>query len=141
MQPPHLVLVEDDEVDAKLFTRALAKKAKGTRVHVLRDGQEAVDALLSEEQAQADVPKLIVLDIKLPRLRGFEVLERLRQDERMASVPVVMLSSSTQQSDIARAYELGANGYLSKPSTFGQLTEMVQHLTGYWLKYNTVVTA
>ena len=141
MRTPQIVLVEDDEVDAKLFKRALAKQANGTRIQVLNDGQQAVDTLLDDKVKPEAVPKLIVLDIKLPRLLGFDVLERLRQDERTANVPVVMLSSSTQQTDVERAYALGANGYISKPSTFSQLSELVEHLAGYWLKYNTVPSA
>lgn len=137
--PPDIVLVEDDPVDAKFFQRAVRKTDEQTRVRWLSDGQAAVDALIGTAESGEPLPRVIVLDIKLPRLRGFDVLQRLRADERTKRLPVIMLSSSTQSEDIERAYDLGANSYVSKPPTYGQLSHLVQQMLTYWLTLNRSV--
>ena len=134
-ETPEILLVEDDPVDVRLFSRALSKAKPDVRLDVLGDGQTVIDQLL--EDSAAVLPKLIVLDIKLPKVFGLDVLARLKADERTRPVPVIMMSSSTQERDIKRAYELGANGYISKPGTFGELSELMQHVVGYWLRHNT----
>lgn len=140
MLQPDVLLVEDDPVDAKFFTRAANKINADLRIEWVKDGQAAVDYIERMAESRKPLPKLVVLDIKLPKLRGFDVLARIRNNTYTKRVPAVMMSGSTQLEDIELAYDLGANGYLSKPSTFGQLNEIVGKLVGYWITANTSVS-
>lgn len=137
MLPADILLVEDDPIDAKFFKRAVKNTNDGTRVTWVKDGQAAVDHLTAVSAAGEPLPQLVVLDIKLPKLKGFDVLRHVRSNHPTRRVPVVMLSSSTQQADIEQAYDLGANSYLSKPSSFTRLTSLVTSLLDYWLSVNT----
>ncbi len=140
MREQVILLVEDNPNDELLMLRALAKNAVAGEVVVARDGVEALDYLFSSGQyagRDADgMPRLILLDLKLPRLNGFEVLERLRADERTRLLPVVILTSSRERRDVLESYGLGANSYVRKPVGFEQFLEVVGQLKLYWLGLN-----
>lgn len=105
-------------------------------VVLARNGVEAINYLLSPERSAAEMPRLVLLDLNMPRLNGFEVLKRMRADERTRFVPVVMLTSSDHPEDVRRAYELGANGYLDRLSGGVRWDEMVRTVARYWVKMN-----
>jgi two-component system, response regulator len=129
-----ILLIEDNPDDEKLTVRALSKMGADVAIQVARDGAEAVEAISKGEGVA--VPQLIMLDIKLPKLSGIEVLEKIRANERTRFVPVIMLTSSDEDLDITRAYDLGANSYVRKPVDFDEFVSAVQHLGLYWLKLN-----
>jgi PAS domain S-box-containing protein len=135
-----LLLVEDSPQDLELALRALRKANLAGRVHVARDGAEALDYIFCEgAQAGRGIkagPKVILLDLKLPKVDGLDVLKRLKGDERTKSIPVVVLTSSKEQSDIVESYNLGVNSYIVKPVDFEQFTEAVRTLGLYWLLLN-----
>jgi two-component system, response regulator len=134
-----ILLVEDNPDDVELTLRALRKNDILNEVAVARDGQEALDYVFSTGCYQGSanpVPSLILLDLKLPRIDGLEVLKRLRQDARTRLVPVVILSSSTEDSDLVRGYEYGANSYVHKPVDFSEFVEAARALGLYWLSLN-----
>jgi two-component system, response regulator len=135
-----LLLVEDSPQDLELALRALRKANLAGRVHVARDGAEALDYIFCEgAQAGRGIkagPKVILLDLKLPKVDGLDVLKRLKGDERTKSIPVVVLTSSKEQSDIVESYHLGVNSYIVKPVDFEQFTEAVRTLGLYWLLLN-----
>jgi CheY-like chemotaxis protein len=128
-----LVLVEDNADDEALTLRALRKNAIANEVFVLRDGAEALKFLLSAEHP---LPQLVLLDLKLPRIDGLQVLERLRQARRTALLPIVILTSSKEERDLVESYRLGANSYIQKPVDFQQFSEAVRQLGLYWLVLN-----
>jgi len=135
-----ILLVEDNPDDVSLTLRALKKNNILNEVVVVNDGVQALDYLFGTG-AYADcdanvTPQLILLDLKLPRMEGLEVLRRLRGDERTRLLPVVMLTSSDEEPDILDSYKLGANSYIRKPVDFTQFTEAVQQLGLYWLVLN-----
>lgn len=131
-----LVFVEDDPNDAQFFERALRKWNPDCKFRRCVDGQEAVDYIESVASTNDPLPKLLVLDIKLPKLLGFDVLKETRRQLLTQFLPVVMFSSSTQQEDINRAYRLGANGYINKPSTMQELNATVATLMNFWVGAN-----
>jgi CheY-like chemotaxis protein len=135
-----VLLVEDSPDDAALIQRAFKKSKITAQVMVARDGVEALDYLLASGVYGARdpdaMPTVVLLDLKMPKLDGFEVLRRLRSERRTAVLPVVMLSSSNEEQDIARAYTLGANSYVRKPVDFGELSEAVRLIGSYWLSLN-----
>jgi two-component system response regulator len=141
MSQPIILLVEDNADDELLTVRAFKKSNIANEVVVVRDGVEALDWLLcTGDHAGRDasiVPQLILLDLKLPRLDGLEVLRRIRADGRTALLPVVMMTSSQQEEDVIRSYELGANSYLRKPVDFDRFVEAAKSLGMYWLVLNT----
>lgn len=134
-----ILLVEDDEADAELIVRALRKHNIANRIIRVNDGAEALD-LLFREGGYADrgnsAAKVVLLDIKLPRVDGIEVLRRMKSDERTREIPVVMLTSSNQERDIKAAYELGVNSYVTKPIQFAEFAKVVSELGIYWLMLN-----
>jgi CheY-like chemotaxis protein len=130
-----IVLVEDNPDDEALTLRALKKNGIANEVRVLRDGQEAIDCLLDPDGV---FPDLVLLDLKLPRIDGLDVLRRLRADPRTALLPIVILTSSKEDRDLVESYRLGANSYIRKPVDFDQFTEAVRHLGLYWLVLNEV---
>jgi two-component system response regulator len=138
--PSDLLLVEDNPQDLELALRALRKAGVADRVHVVRDGAEAIDYLFCEgahaDRKITDGPKVILLDLKLPKIDGLGVLKRLKGDPRTKSIPVVVLTSSREQSDIVLSYNLGVNSYIVKPVDFEQFTESVRTLGLYWLLLN-----
>jgi CheY-like chemotaxis protein len=135
-----ILLVEDNPDDELLMLRALRKNKITGEVVVARDGVEALDYLFGEgSYAGRDtsvMPQLILLDLKLPRIDGLEVLRRLRSDERTRLLPVVILTSSREQQDMLVAYGLGANSYVRKPVNFEQFVRAVEQLKRYWLILN-----
>jgi two-component system response regulator len=135
-----ILLVEDNPDDAALTLRPLKKNNITNKIVVARDGVEAIDYLFGTGMnAGRDnnlLPEVVLLDLKLPKIDGFEVLARMRADERTMLLPVVILTSSKEEQDIARGYNLGANSYVRKPVDFEQFVEAVRQLGLYWLVLN-----
>jgi DNA-binding response OmpR family regulator len=140
MSTQPILLVEDDENDVFFFQRAMNKAGMNHPLQVARDGQEAIDYLRGvekfAERAEYPPPCLILLDLKLPFVMGLDVLKWIRQQSNVASI-VLILSSSREETDIAAAYRLGANGYLVKPAQTSDLGDMVRAVSDFWLKQNT----
>lgn len=140
MENKVILLVEDNADDEALTLRALRKNNIKNEVVVARDGAEALEYLFGtsrkEGQHPRAMPQLVLLDLKLPKVDGLEVLRRLRGDERTKLLPVVILTSSTEEKDMVSGYSLGANSYVRKPVDFVQFTEAVQQLGLYWLILN-----
>ncbi len=139
-KPEHILLAKDNETDAMLVKRAIEIAGVRAQLQIVRDGQEAVD-YLSGANVYADrithpFPKLMLLDLQMPRLNGFEVLKILRGDLHFTRLPVIVLTNSENPSDIKRAYELGATSYFRKPDSLEGLDEMIHVLHAYWLKFN-----
>ena len=134
-----ILLVDDSPDDVVLTKRALRKNNISNEVIVAPDGEEALRYLLPEGEAQ-ELPVLILLDISLPKIGGLEVLRLIRADERTRYLPVVMLSTSSEQSDIVESYGLGANSYVRKPVVFNDFAEAVRVVGLYWLLINQPVT-
>jgi two-component system response regulator len=133
MKKGTILLVEDNPDDEKLTLRALKKNNIANPVKVARDGQEALDYLFDDSQA---LPAVVLLDLRLPKVNGLEVLKRMRADPLRKLVPVVVLTSSKEESDLVRAYSIGANSYIRKPVDFEQFSDAVRHLGMYWLVLN-----
>jgi two-component system response regulator len=137
---PVVLLVEDNPDDEALTLRAFKKSNLRNRVVVAHDGVEALDYLFATGafvgREADDAPQLILLDLKLPKVDGLEVLARLRSDERTRTLPVVVLTSSKEQEDLVASYSLGANSYIRKPVDFVQFVQAVQQLGLYWLVLN-----
>jgi two-component system response regulator len=135
-----ILLVEDDPNDLKLALYALKQERIGNRVQIARDGEEALDFLFCQGAfAHRDPnhhPRLILLDLKLPKVCGLEVLNRLRADPRTRLLPVVILTSSKQEEDLVRSYRLGVNSYIQKPVDFDQFRNIVRQLGYYWMVVN-----
>ena len=135
-----ILLVEDDPRDLELALRALKKANLRNHVEVARDGAEALDFIFCEGPHAGrrieDVPKVILLDLKLPKVDGLEVLQRIRGDARTKTIPVVVLTSSKEQRDVIESYRLGVNSYVVKPVSFDEFAVAVQQLGLYWLLLN-----
>ena len=134
-----ILLVEDNPADLELTLRVLKKSHLANAIRVARDGEEALDMLFCRGPfAGKDVglPKVVLLDLKLPKVDGLEVLAALRDDVRTALLPVVILTSSKEQEDVIRSYELHVNSFIQKPVDFGQFQETVRQLGLYWLVVN-----
>lgn len=135
-----ILLVEDNPDDEALTTRALRKANIANQIVVARDGAEAIDYLFGEGQHAgrdlSQLPAVVLLDLKLPKLSGLEVLKRLRADPRTRLVPTVVLTSSSEDEDMLNSYELGANSYVRKPVEFGAFANAVSQLGIYWLLLN-----
>ncbi len=135
-----ILLVEDNPDDEILTLRALKKAGIANRIEVMRDGAEALDFVFGAGKYAGrnpdDMPQLILLDLKLPKVSGLQVLERIRADERTKRIPVVILTSSTEQIDIKTGYDLHVNSFVSKPVNFQDFSEVVQRLGLYWLLVN-----
>jgi CheY-like chemotaxis protein len=140
MKNKWILLVEDNADDEELTRRALKKNRILNELVVARDGAEALDYLFSDSNHAGhnsdNLPAVVLLDLKLPKIDGLEVLRRLRENENTAHVPVVILTSSKEEQDIANAYESGCNSYIRKPVDFVQFIEAVQNLGLYWLMLN-----
>jgi CheY-like chemotaxis protein len=140
MKEKHILLVEDDPDDVKLTLKALEKSRIANKVEIAWDGVEALDYLFATGKfAGRDkgiMPQLILLDLKMPKMDGIEVLRRLRSDERTKLLPVVVLTTSTEDKDRIESYKLGANSYIRKPVDFRQFIDAVQQLQLYWLVLN-----
>ncbi len=134
-----ILLVEDNPDDELLTLRALKNANVTNEIVVARDGAEALDYIFGTGACAERgplAPAIVLLDIKLPKLDGLEVLERIRGDERTRLLPVVMLTSSDEERDVVRSYELGVNSYVRKPVEFGAFSEAVKRLGLYWLLLN-----
>ena len=135
-----ILLVEDSAEDVELTLRALQKHNLTNRIHVVRDGAEALDFLFARGayagRNAASVPKVVLLDLKLPKVDGLEVLRQIKQDVRTRVVPVVVLTSSREEPDIERSYQLGVNSYIVKPVDFEGFVRAVSEAGLYWLLVN-----
>ncbi len=139
-EPVEILLVEDNPDDAELTLRALRKYNITNRVHVARDGAEALDFLFCEGthagRSCLDRPRVVLLDLKLPKVDGLEVLRRIKSDPRTQAIPVVVLTSSREDRDMAESYRLGVNSFIVKPVDFAQFVEAVRHIGLYWTLLN-----
>ena len=143
MSPGNIVeilIVEDTPEDLDLALRALRKAKITNHIQIARDGEEALEFIFCEgpftERKMEDGPKVILLDLKLPKIDGLEVLRRIKHDPRTKSIPIVVLTSSREQNDVVESYDLGVNSYIVKPVNFEQFSEAVQKLGMYWLLLN-----
>jgi CheY-like chemotaxis protein len=134
-----ILLVEDNAEDEELTLHALQKRRLGNHIQVVRDGAEALDFIFKTgafaHRADGN-PRLILLDLKLPKVDGLDVLRRIKADPRTRSIPVVALTSSREERDIVESYQLGVNSYITKPVDFEQFMEAVQQVGFYWLLLN-----
>lgn len=140
MSAPYILLVEDNPDDEALTRRALKKNNVASELRVVRDGAEALDFLFCRgsyaDRDPDDHPRVILLDLKLPKIDGLEVLKAIRRDEQLAVLPVVILTTSNEDKDIFTGYRLGANSYIRKPVDFEQFIESLHQLGMYWLSLN-----
>lgn len=137
--PVELLYVEDDDADLELTMIALEGGRLGNAIHVARDGVEALDFLFcrgAHATRSFSIPKLVLLDLKLPKVDGIQVLRAIRQDPRTKLLPVVVLTSSREQKDLIETYQLGVNSYIQKPVDFAKFQETVRQLGFYWLVVN-----
>ncbi len=136
-KPVHFLLVEDDNAHAELVTMSLVENNVANTIHRVSDGEQALKYLKREgEYADADRPDLILLDLKLPKIDGLEVLERIKSDDDLHSIPVVVLTTSSHERDVNTAYNNYANSYLTKPVDFSQFHKMIRDLGLYWSVWN-----
>jgi CheY-like chemotaxis protein len=135
-----ILLVEDNPYDAELALRSLKNNHLANRVIVVRDGEEALDFIFARgafsDRRVEDIPRVILLDLKLPKVDGLEVLKAVKNDPRTRFIPVVVLTSSKEEKDIVESYQLGANSYIVKPVDFDKFIEAVNSLGLYWLLLN-----
>lgn len=131
-----LLLVEDNPKDVELTLHVFKKNNLANPIFVARDGAEAVEAIFGLDGTTVRRPRLILLDLKLPKLSGIEILRRIRGDARTRTIPVVVMTSSTQESDIQECYALGVNSYLQKPVDFNEFVDRAKTLGLYWLLMN-----
>jgi two-component system response regulator len=135
-----ILIVEDTPEDLELALRALRKANLANHIHIARDGAEAMEFLFAEGAHKGrkieDGPKVILLDLKLPKVDGMEVLRRVKSDPRTRTIPVVVLTSSKEQKDVVESYQLGVNSYIVKPVNFERFVAAVQDLGMYWLLLN-----
>ena len=135
-----VLLVEDNETDAELTIRALKKKNLANNLVWVKDGEEALEFIFAtgrySDRKMQDLPKLVLLDLRMPKVDGMEVLRRIKADERTSKIPIVVLTSSKEDEDIVESYNLGVNSYVSKPVEFDEFTEAVSTLGLYWMLLN-----
>jgi len=140
MNPKTILLVEDNSSDIELTKRALGKNHIANELVVAEDGQEALDYLFGERtyagREITQLPALVLLDLKLPKVGGLEVLQRIRANQQTRRLPVVVLTSSKEEQDLAASYDLGVNSYIRKPIDFAQFAQTIQQLGLYWLVLN-----
>jgi CheY-like chemotaxis protein len=138
-----ILLVEDNPVDAELTIRALKSGKLANKLIWVKDGQEAIDYLFRQgayEKREDTSPRLVLLDLKMPRVDGIEVLRAIKADERTKRIPVVVMTSSQEEKDVASTYELGVNSYVVKPVDFSALIELAGQAGYYWLAINRTPT-
>jgi two-component system response regulator len=141
-----ILLVEDNPDDVELALHALKKNHLTNRIHVVRDGAEALEFIFctgkysDRSNENCHQPKVILLDLKLPKVDGLEVLRRIKSDDQTKTIPVVMMTSSREERDIVESYRLGVNSYIVKPVDFDQFTEAVRQLGMYWVLLNNPPT-
>ena len=136
-----ILLVEDNPTDLELALRVFRKHNLANRIEVARDGEEALDFLFGTgahaTRGNIQIPKVILLDLKLPKIGGLEVLRRIKADPRTRTIPVVVLTSSQEDKDLVESYGLGVNSYIVKPVDFDQFSECLRQIGAYWLLSNT----
>jgi len=135
----NILLVEDDEADIELITDILRKYNLNNVINVARDGEEALNFLFRRgefEQLQREDPVLVLLDLKMPKLGGIEVLKTMKSDKKFKKIPVVVVTSSRENSDIQKCYELGVNAYVVKPIDFTEFNEAIKNVGLFWLRIN-----
>jgi two-component system response regulator len=144
-QPIEILLIEDDPNDVKLALYAFQKSNLANNVQVLRDGAEALDYIFCKgsfaQREATHLPKVILLDLKLPLVDGHEILRQIKSDPRTQMIPVVVMTSSKEDKDLIESYKLGVNSYIQKPVDFDQFTEVVRQLGLYWLIVNKMPPA
>lgn len=139
MEPIQILLVEDNMNDAELALTALSEYNLANRVEHVKDGPEALDFMFGTGKyagRSIAAPKVILLDLKMPKLNGLEVLKKLKSDDRTRKIPVIMLTSSREEPDIDKAYSLGANSYIVKPVEFDKFVEALKNVGFYWMLIN-----
>lgn len=140
MSAVEILLVEDNPQDLELALRALKRAGLSNKIEVARDGVEALDYVFCEgahaNRKIEDAPRVILLDLKLPRIDGLEVIKRIKSDPRTKAIPIVVVTSSKEQRDVVESYQLGVNSYIVKPVNFEQFATAVQELGMYWLLLN-----
>lgn len=139
-QPVSILLVEDNPADAELAIRALRRNQISNQIQLLVDGAEALDFIFCRgeyiNRRITDHPKIVFLDLKLPKINGLEVLQQIKSDPRTKTIPIVMLTSSSQDSDVVESYKLGVNSYIVKPVDFEDFNKTVEQMGLYWLLMN-----
>ena len=133
-EPKTILLVEDNADDEQLTLRAMRQSEIPNMIRVARDGAEALDFLFGD--TSGSLPDLVLLDLKLPKISGLEVLQRIRNEDKSKALPVVILTSSDEERDIVKSYDLGANSYIRKPVDFDEFIDAVRQLGLYWLLMN-----
>lgn len=139
MDPIQILLVEDNSNDAELAISALNEYKLANRIEHVKDGPEALDYMFGTGKYAGKnhpLPKVVLLDLKMPKLNGLEVLKKLKSDERTRKIPVIMLTSSREEPDIDKAYSLGANSYIVKPVEFDKFVEALKNVGYYWMLIN-----
>jgi two-component system, response regulator len=140
LNPVDILLVEDNPDDLDLTLYALQRNNLANAVHIARDGEEALDFIFCrgkhQERRFDDPPKVVLLDLKLPKVDGLEVLRAMKNDKRTKPVPVVVMTSSKEQRDLLEGYQLGVNSYIQKPVDFDEFRHLIKQLGFYWLVVN-----
>jgi len=140
-QQVEILLVEDSKADAEMTLRTLKKRGIANNVEWVQDGVEALEYLFREGKhanRAGGIPRLVLLDLKMPRMDGLQVLERMKADERTRNIPVVMMTSSREEGDLIASYRLGVNSYVVKPVDFSDFARMVTEVGMYWMLSNQV---
>ena len=138
-----ILLVEDSSLDAELMIRAMKGGGLANKLLWVKDGQEALDFLFRQGEfakREDTVPRLVLLDLKMPRVDGIEVLKAIKANEKTKRIPVVVMTSSQEEKDVAQSYDLGVNSYVVKPVDFSALTELARQAGYYWLAINRTPT-
>jgi CheY-like chemotaxis protein len=139
-----ILLVEDSQEDCELALRALRRERLANNIFIVRDGEQALNFLFCTgayaDRAPEDPPKLVLLDLKLPKINGMEVLKQVKSDSRTRHIPVVVMTSSKEERDLAASYNLGASSYIQKPVDFNQFSQVIRSTGLYWLVINECPT-
>ena len=140
-EPVEILLVEDNPADAELTLHALTRSKLANKIVLVRDGEEALDFLFCRGRFSGrrfeDAPRVVLLDLKLPKVDGLQVLKELKQDPRTKPIPVIVLTTSKEERDMVRSYEYGVNSYIQKPVNFSDFQEVVRQFGMYWLLVNS----
>lgn len=133
-----ILLIEDDAIHMKLIRRALEKSGYGDNIIYLDDGEKAIAYLFSDDKTgKHSLPRLIIMDINLPKINGIEVLRRIKEDEKLRIIPVVMLTTSSNRMDMQKCFKYNANSYIVKPLDFQNFMDKMKNVAQYWLEVNT----